>query len=63
MNYIDAHNQALAIKDKWEEIVTDAFRYGYLTNNICLGCGKIDCMGCPAGTSTGWHPLLSIRNK
>ena len=56
-----AHKQALVVKDKWEEIITDAFRFGYLTNDLCLGCGKVGCTGCPAGTYTGWHP--SIRNK
>jgi hypothetical protein len=63
MSKKDALDCAIIVKDKWEQIVTDAFRMGYLSEDICAGCGKIGCEGCPAGTKTGWNPNLSIRNK
>ena len=59
----EAQECALTVRDKWEQIVTDAFRLGYLTDDICLGCGKVDCGGCPAGTCTGWHPGLRLPNR
>ena len=46
----EAERRALRLVDKWKEIVTDAFLYEYLVDDICLGCGKRSCDGCPAGT-------------
>jgi len=59
MSKKEAKEMALELKDKWEQIVTDAFRFGFLTDDICLGCGKVGCDGCPAGTRTGWDPRLA----
>ena len=52
-----AKRRAIKLKDKWAQIVTDAFRFGYLTDDNCAGCGKYQCGGCPCGTSTGWRDL------
>lgn len=54
----EARRHAMRLKDKWEHIVTDAFKYGYLTTELCAGCGKYQCGSCPCGTSTGWMPGL-----
>jgi len=54
---------AQRLRDKWEEIVTDALELGYLTDRLCAGCGKFDCGGCPCGTSTGWRPGLMVEDK
>jgi heterodisulfide reductase subunit C len=59
----EAHQKALSLRDKWEEIVADAFRYGFLRTDLCLGCGKPNCGGCPAGTYTGWDPNLVINKE
>ena len=57
----NAKRIALRLKDKWEEIVTDALIRDYLVDDICLGCGKRSCGGCPAGVSTGWNPNIKIE--
>jgi len=56
-----ATKYALQLKDKWKEIVRDAILNEYLVNDICLGCGKRNCGGCPAGTATNWNPNIIIN--
>ena len=57
----EAEKRALQLKDKWQEIITDAFIYGYLVDDICMGCGKRNCDGCPAGTETGWNSDIRMN--
>lgn len=60
MTQQQAETKALRLAEKWKDIVTDAIRNGYLVDDICLGCGKRGCDSCPAVTTTGWNPSLSV---
>lgn len=45
----------------WEKtFIADMRAIGLLRDDQCLGCGKFDCGGCPAGTASAVdHSKLS----
>ena len=59
----EANKRALQLVDKWRLIISDAIQEEYIVDDLCLGCGKRSCGGCPAGTYTGWNPDLVIQEK
>lgn len=54
---------SMQLVDKWHQIVKDAILCGYIVDDLCLGCGKRGCGGCPAGTYTGWNPDIRTKNE
>lgn len=56
MKRSEAMVKARELEHSWKRIVEDAFRHGFLTTELCQGCGKANCGSCPCGTYTGWDP-------
>lgn len=44
-----------------EQFIADMREIGLLAE-VCMGCGKVDCGGCPCGTTTSViHSKLSLE--